>query len=110
MEITFENVTLCRSQCRTCWYHCRLGDSDKLIVESCKGRQRSLAGIDFLLDFYNHHESHTRIYRRLEEDEVPNAFEAVAFVEVSSLCVEHEVLLVVVELVPSFGHAVLFAE
>ena len=61
------------------------------------------------MDFYNHHESHTRIYRRLEEDEVPNAFEAVAFVEVSSLCVEHEVLLVVVELVPSFGHAVLFA-
>ena len=64
----------------------------------------------FLLDFYNHDESHTRINRRLEEDEVPNAFEAVAFVEVSSLCVEHEVLLVVVELVTSFGHAVLFAE
>ena len=65
---------------------------------------------NFLLDFYNHDESHTRIYRRLEEDEVPNAFEAVTFVEVSSLCVEHEVLLVVVELVTSFGHAVLFAE
>ena len=63
----------------------------------------------FLLDFYNH-ESQTRIYRRLEEDEVPNAFEAVTFVEVSSLCVEHEVLLVVVELVTSFGHTVLFAE
>ena len=41
---------------------------------------------------------------------MPNAFEAVAFVEVSPLRVEHEVLLVVVELVTSFGHAVLFAE
>ena len=41
---------------------------------------------------------------------MPNAFEAVTFVEVSSLCVDHEVLLVVVELVTSFGHAVLFAE
>ena len=63
-----------------------------------------------LLDFYNHDESHTWIYRRLEEDEVPNAFEAVTFVEVSSLCIEQEVLLVVVELVTSFGHAVLFAK
>ena len=53
---------------------------------------------------------HTRIHRRLKEDQVSDSFQPVSLVEVCALCVQHEVLLVVVELVPSFGHAVLFAE
>ena len=47
---------------------------------------------------------------RLVEDQVTDAFDLPPAVEVAPLGVEQEVLLVVVELVTSFGHAVLFAE